>query len=85
MKFNYPSIFIVSFIILLTLTVKGQDKNLLTIESTKEVGQIEVGNPYVGIEVHKSFPLLNRISFIIRLQIALISVKITGNVKIIEL
>ena len=38
-------------------------KDLLTIESTKEVGQIEVGSPYVGIEIHKSFPLLNRISF----------------------
>jgi hypothetical protein len=43
--------------------VKGQENNLLTIESTKEVGQIEVGSPYVGIEIHKSFPLLNRISF----------------------
>ena len=41
----------------------GQDSHLLTIESTKEVGQIEVGSPYVGIEIHKSFPLLNRISF----------------------
>jgi hypothetical protein len=47
----------------MTFRVDGQDKNLLTIESTKEVGQIEVGSPYVGIEVHKSFPLLNRISF----------------------
>ena len=35
----------------------------MTIESVKEVGQIEVGSPYVGIEIHKSFPLLNRISF----------------------
>ena len=41
----------------------AQDSALLTIESTKEVGQIEVGSPYVGIEIHKSFPLLNRISF----------------------
>jgi cellobiose phosphorylase len=47
----------------MTVRVKGQDKSLLTIESTKEVGQIEVGSPYVGIEIHKSFPLLNRISF----------------------
>ncbi len=41
----------------------GQDSDLLTIKSAKEVGQIEVGSPYVGIEIHKSFPLLNRISF----------------------
>jgi cellobiose phosphorylase len=41
----------------------GHDPDLLTIESAKEVGQIEVGSPYVGIEIHKSFPLLNRISF----------------------
>lgn len=41
----------------------GQDPAFLTIESAKEVGQIEVGGPYVGIEIHKSFPLLNRISF----------------------
>lgn len=39
------------------------DSASLTIESKKEVGQIEVGGPYVGIEIHKSFPLLNRISF----------------------
>lgn len=41
----------------------GQDKKLLHITSTKEVGQIEIGGPYVGIEIHKSFPMLNRISF----------------------
>ena len=46
-----------------SVPVTGQDSHLLTIESTKEVGQIEVGSPYVGIEIHKSFPLLNRISF----------------------
>ncbi len=63
MKLKYSSIFIVSLIILMTVRVKGQNKNLLTIESTKEVGQIEVGSPYVGIEIHKSFPLLNRLSF----------------------
>ena len=50
-------------IILITFRINGQGSNLLTIESTKEVGQIEVGSPYVGIEIHKSFPLLNRISF----------------------
>lgn len=41
----------------------GQKKNSLHIISEKEIGQIEVGNPYVGIEIHKSFPMLNRISF----------------------
>ncbi|MBU0474573.1 MAG: hypothetical protein KKF62_10450 [Bacteroidetes bacterium] len=40
---------------------KGDDK--LKIISTKEVGQIEVGGPFVGIEIHKSFPMINRISF----------------------
>lgn len=50
-------------VLLLTFTVYGQDNSSLTIESTKEVGQIEVGSPYIGIEIHKSFPLLNRISF----------------------
>lgn len=63
MKLKYTSIFIVSWLISMTSIVNGQDKKLLTIESTKEVGQIEVGGPYVGIEIHKSFPLLNRISF----------------------
>ncbi len=63
MKLKYPTIFIVSLLLLMISRINGQDKNLLTIESTKEVGQIEVGSPYVGIEIHKSFPLLNRISF----------------------
>lgn len=63
MKLKILSFFTVSLIILMTPRINGQDKNLLTIESTKEVGQIEVGSPYVGIEIHKSFPLLNRISF----------------------
>ena len=63
MKLKFLSFFIVSLIILMTPRINGQNKNLLTIESTKEVGQIEVGSPYEGIEIHKSFPLLNRISF----------------------
>lgn len=63
MKLKNASSLIAALIILTTLIVRGQDKSLLTIESTKEVGQIEVGGPYVGIEIHKSFPLLNRISF----------------------
>jgi hypothetical protein len=64
MKFKYPSICLVSLtILLIPFSISGQDKHLLTIESAKEVGQIEVGSPYIGIEIHKSFPLLNRISF----------------------
>ncbi|MCJ7553007.1 MAG: hypothetical protein MUO34_03900, partial [Ignavibacteriaceae bacterium] len=64
MKFKYPPVSFVSLIILLiTFRITGQNEDLLTIESVKEVGQIEVGSPYVGIEIHKSFPLLNRISF----------------------
>ena len=42
-----------------SVSVTGHNPELLTIESVKEVGQIEVGSPYVGIELHKSFPLLN--------------------------
>jgi len=41
----------------------AQEKTSLHIKSTKEVGQIEIGSPYIGIEIHKSFPMLNRISF----------------------
>ena len=64
MKSKYFSISVVSLIILLfAVRTLGQSKEPLTIKSTKEVGQIEVGSPYVGIEIHKSFPLLNRISF----------------------
>jgi hypothetical protein len=63
MTLKYPSFIILTLIVLLTLIVDGQDKSILTIESTKEVGQIEVGSPYIGIEIHKSFPLLNRVSF----------------------
>lgn len=64
MKSKYFSISFVSLIILLAaVKTTGQSKESLTIESTKEVGQIEVGSSYVGIEIHKSFPLLNRISF----------------------
>ena len=45
------------------LRISAQGSDSLTIKSVKEVGQIEIGSPYVGIEIHKSFPLLNRISF----------------------
>ncbi|HEU4879253.1 MAG TPA: amylo-alpha-1,6-glucosidase, partial [Gemmatimonadaceae bacterium] len=45
------------------LAISAQGRDPLTIESVREVGQIEIGGPFVGIEIHKSFPLLNRISF----------------------
>lgn len=55
--------FLSSAIFLLPLGISAQGRDSLTIESVKEVGQIEIGSPYVGVEIHKSFPLLNRISF----------------------
>ncbi len=54
------------FIILLALyhsPLNAQTQDSLLIVSNKNVGQIEVGGPFVGIEIHNSFPLLNRISF----------------------
>ncbi len=64
MKFNF-FILIILFLsyIFIPSEIFAQNKNLLHIKSTKEVGQIEVGSPFVGIEIHKSFPMLNRISF----------------------
>jgi len=55
--------FLSSAILLMPLGISAQGRDPLTINSVKEVGQIEIGSPYVGVEVHKSFPLLNRISF----------------------
>jgi glycogen debranching enzyme len=55
--------FLSSAIIWMPLGISAQGRDSLTIKSVKEVGQIEVGSPYVGVEIHKSFPLLNRISF----------------------
>ena len=43
--------------------VCAQGNKKLEIVSSKEVSQIEVGSRYVGIEIHKSFPMINRISF----------------------
>lgn len=64
MKHKYLSFFLILSILLLSpFEVIGQDKSILHIKSKKEVGQIEVGGPFVGIEIHKSFPMLNRISF----------------------
>src|SRR6476619_924541 len=55
--------FLSSAILLMPFGMSAQGRDSLTIRSTKEVGQIEIGSPYVGVEIHKSFPLLNRISF----------------------
>ncbi len=54
---------ILLLLFILQSSLQAQNKNSLHIISKKEIGQIEVGNPYVGIEIHKSFPMLNRISF----------------------
>ncbi len=35
----------------------------LSVEFSGKPSQIEIGNPYIGIEMHASSPLLNRISF----------------------
>ncbi|MGD8781082.1 MAG: amylo-alpha-1,6-glucosidase [Ignavibacteria bacterium] len=51
------------FILIFSLTLYAQGNSELEIISEKEVGQIEVGGPYVGIEIHKSFPMINRVSF----------------------
>jgi len=64
MKFKFILNLAVIFSILSTYSLLfAQENKSLTIVSSKEVGQIEIGNAYVGIEIHKSFPLLNRISF----------------------
>lgn len=58
---SFRAVFI--FIIISFISAAGQERDALKIVSTKEVGQIETGSPFVGVEIHKSFPLLNRISF----------------------
>jgi len=55
--------FMSAAIFLAPLGISAQGRDSLIIRSVKEVGQIEIGGPYVGVEIHKSFPLLNRISF----------------------
>ncbi len=37
--------------------------NNLSVEFSDKPSQIEIGSPYIGIEMHTSSPLLNRISF----------------------
>lgn len=61
-------ILIISGILLVSLFNTCEDnknnyKNELNIHSDKKVGQIEIGSPFIGIEIHNSFPMLNRISF----------------------
>lgn len=59
---NYKIILLIVFAIAYSYScAQGNEK--LEIVSSKEVGQIEVGGPFVGIEIHNSFPMLNRISF----------------------
>jgi cellobiose phosphorylase len=62
---NIKNIFYYAILVALFLSAiiaaNGDDK--IKIINTKEVGQIEVGGPFVGIEIHKSFPMINRISF----------------------
>lgn len=51
-------------ILLSIVTILSENKNnSLKITSDDKVGQIEVGGPFVGIEIHNSFPMINRISF----------------------
>lgn len=52
-----------SAILLMPSGISAQVRDPLTITSVKEVGQIEIGSPCVGVEIHKSSPLLNRIGF----------------------
>ena len=52
-----------SSILFIPVVMCAQGRDSLAIKSVKEVGQIEIGSRYVGVEIHKSFPLLNRISF----------------------
>ncbi|MBN2008271.1 hypothetical protein JW960_02870 [candidate division KSB1 bacterium] len=62
------NLFLASFIILISSCQSPQNKapnlqDALKVDFTGEHAQIEVGGPYVGIEMHNSSPLLNRISF----------------------
>ncbi|MCF8418792.1 MAG: hypothetical protein K9G63_07895 [Melioribacteraceae bacterium] len=60
--FNKISLlFVLLFIAVINLFAANNDS--LKIESKNEVSQIEVGSPFVGIEIHNSFPMINRISF----------------------
>ena len=61
MKLGYVLLFLQ--ILFFTELCCPQEKNSLHIISKKKIGQIEVGSPYIGIEIHKGFPMLNRISF----------------------
>lgn len=61
MKRKTITLFITMLIGSVNIYLQGNE--LLQIKSDYEVGQIEVGGPYVGIEIHKSFPMINRISF----------------------
>ena len=54
------------FIVFISCSPDSQFDSLqenLAVQSTCSQALIEVGGPFVGIEMHKSSPLLNRISF----------------------
>ncbi len=58
------SIILIAWVLLASLACTDKQKvRDLHIKSKTEVGQIEVGSPYLGIEIHSSYPMLNRISF----------------------
>ena len=58
------SIFLlVSFLYIFQACTEMKSVRDLHIKSNTLVGQIEVGGPFAGIEIHNSFPMLNRISF----------------------
>jgi hypothetical protein len=42
---------------------KNQNEEDITISYDKGNAQIEIGGPYVGVEMHNSSPLINRFSF----------------------
>ena len=64
MRFDLNKSLVIGFLVFaLFINIKSQVKDGLHIFNKKEVGQIEVGSHYVGIEIHKSIPTLNRISF----------------------
>ena len=61
--------FIIFFVlgIILTSSCNSRKKEQLSVEALKinfkGDAKIEVGGPFVGIEMHHSYPLLQRISF----------------------
>jgi glycogen debranching enzyme len=61
-KILFLSIFFLFFFFCSQNSQNSLHKNL-SVEFSGKPSQIEIGSPYVGIEMHTSSPLLNRISF----------------------